>query len=129
MDELSKRTETLPERVKKLSIFIAIRKREITAYRAKIRALSDVGLIEKRKEVLMEAQNKAEEVLGAEAELGRLLDISNYRTYHEVRTGKFKKGKVLPKDISQKQSKEVQKINKTGLLLKAIWKKQDKKNR
>lgn len=115
MSDLSKRTETLPERIEKLKNFIAIRRREITAYRAKIRALDDIGLIEKRKEVLNEAQNKAEEVLGAEAELGKLLIPGG--SYLKGTSGKFKGKEPLPSGITKKQSHEVQKINNNWLII------------
>ena len=58
MKSIIKRPESLPVKINELKNFIAIRRQEITAYRAKLRALDDIGLIEKRKEVLTEAQNK-----------------------------------------------------------------------
>jgi len=98
----------LPARIEKLRDFIVIRRREITAYRAKLRALDDIGLVEKRKEVLGEAQNKAEEVLAAEAELGALLEPLTEG--HEATSAKGRSS--LPPGISHKQSHEIQKINK-----------------
>ena len=114
MKKIIKRPETLPEKAKRLRHFIAIRRREITAYRAKLRAMDDVGLIEKRKEVLNEAQNKAEEVLGAEAALGNIINkIEQKYTISSVKgTNRPQRIKKLPKGITKKQSYEVQKINK-----------------
>ncbi len=111
MDKLTKRTETLPERVKKLRVFIAIRRREITAYRAKLRAMKDIGMVEEeQKKVLNEAQNKAEEVLGAEAELGEI--IKTLRSPVKRTSGKLAGKESLPKGIKKRQAYELRKINK-----------------
>ncbi len=67
-------------------------------------------MIEKRKEILTEAQNKAEEVLAAEAELGGMLAPG--RSYLKETSGKIKGKEPLPSGITKKQSFEVQKINK-----------------
>jgi len=65
----------------------------------------NIGMVEEeQKKVLNEAQNKAEEVLGAEAELGQI--CKNLCGYVKGTT------KVLPSNITKKLSHEVQKINK-----------------
>jgi len=106
--DLSKRSETSLEKIDKLKNFIAIRRREITAYRAKLRAMKDIGMIEEeQKKVLNEAQDKAEEVLGAEAELGKILAVPSKS---EKATSSAKGTRSLPANITKKQSYETQKI-------------------
>jgi len=124
MDKLIKRTETLPDTIEKLNLFIQVGKEKLKAYEARLRAMGKVGIEqskEARKEALRETQEFAVALLYAEAKLGKLLKPGG--TYLKGSSGKFKGKKHLPENITWKQSYYAQQLFKHLKIIEEIIKK------
>lgn len=119
MNEIKKRVGNLPVKLEDIQKYILIGQAKLKANLAAIRAIKD-GAVEVSaaavQAALADTQDLAEELLYAEAKMGRDIELQELknvpRLQERTAAGAYKKGVFLPANVNKKQSHYAQELNR-----------------